>query len=211
MNDPSVVVVDCGVGNIQSVVNAFRRIGVSKVSVACNGIELTRSDASHLVLPGVGAVGGMLRQLEELDLKKPLCDFVLAQRKPFLGICVGMQVLAVTCLEFGEHAGLGWIPGRVHLLDTGDDQLPLPHVGWNEVHAQPGAALFADVADAEFYFAHSYAFDAAPENVAAYSDYGKSFPCAVQKENVTAIQFHAEKSSAAGERLLRNFIAMQVV
>jgi imidazole glycerol-phosphate synthase subunit HisH len=204
----TVTVIDCGAGNIQSVVNAFRRAGCPDAMVATNGDELAAQDPSHIVLPGVGAIGAMLTSLHERGLVDVLHRLVIVEKRPLLGICVGMQVLAEECTEFGAFAGLGWIPGTVRILPVREQGLPLPHVGWNEISLRHKSPVLSGLGGEHFYFTHSYAFSCADEYIAATSEYGVDFVTSVCKDNIQAVQFHPEKSSAAGERLLSNFLAI---
>ena len=163
------------------------------------------SRASHLVLPGVGAFGNAMQQI---DAKLPV-DFltktVIEEGKPFLGICVGMQVLATTGHEFGENRGLGWIPGKVEKLDS--RSLPLPHIGWNNIALRRPSKITEGLPnDLDYYFVHSFAFSTEdPSDVVATCDYGTSFPAIVNRKNIFGVQFHPEKSQDAGKLLLNNF------
>ena len=132
---------------------------------------------------------------------------MLIESRPFLGICVGMQLLADRGREFGVHQGLGWIAGDVAAIDTKGDAVRTPHMGWNEVSGDAPHALFADLDGAAFYFAHSYCFQA--ENAAhvlATVEHGHTFAAAVARDNIAGVQFHPEKSQQAGLALLRNFL-----
>lgn len=199
-------VVDCGIGNLRSVCNAFLAIGAEP--------ELVRDPASlaavdRIVLPGVGAFGDGIAALRAAGFPEVLREQVLGRGKPFLGICIGMQILARTGMEDGEHEGLGWIPGSVVRLPQ-PPGLRVPHIGWNNVRIAPGARLFAGLSDSpDFYFVHSYALARSPENepfIAAWCDYGTEFPAAIERDNVFAVQFHPEKSQKSGIRVLRNFL-----
>lgn len=200
----TVAVVEYGIGNIQSVANACRRAG-SEVEIVGDGDSLLRCDPSHIVLPGVGAVGRALAALRERGLATALEDLVIAGGRPFLGICVGMQVLGEVCEEFGRFEGLGWIPGRVRRLAAEGSGLRVPHVGWNTIHATRPDPLLDALSDRHFYFLHSYALDCPDGNVLARAEYGDSFVCAVRRDNVAAVQFHPEKSSRTGADLLGAF------
>jgi len=200
----TVAVVEYGIGNIQSVVNACRRAGAEPEIVA-DGAALRRCDPSHIVLPGVGAVGRALSALRERDLAPALEDLVIAGGRPFLGICVGMQVLGEVCEEFGRFEGLGWIPGNVRRIAAEGSGLRVPHVGWNTIlPARPDPLLDA-LSDSHFYFLHSYTLDCPEEHVLARAEYGDRLVCAVRRDNVAAVQFHPEKSSRAGTELLGAF------
>ena len=201
-----IVVVDYGMGNVRSVVNALAAAGAdAKVS---SRVEDLRA-AERIVLPGVGAFGDCMRNLRASGLVAPLEEEVLgSRRKPFLGICVGMQLLAREGLENGVHAGLGWFPGVVTRFTVEDKGLKVPHVGWNEVVSmRPGALLHGVKDRSTFYFVHSYHFVCEELGaVTAACDYGAPFTAAVERGNVFGTQFHPEKSQDNGQRLLQNFL-----
>jgi imidazole glycerol-phosphate synthase subunit HisH len=204
-------IIEYGIGNIGSVVEACRRVGMD-IAIASNGTELLEADAERIILPGVGAIDAALDLLRQRGFMDVLSRLVVAENRPFLGICVGMQVMARRCTEFGDHAGLGWITGDVTRLAEKTDDLRLPHVGWNEIEATHDDPLLAGVDGECFYFVHSCGFrsiDAA--DVIAQSDYGRPFAVAVRRGNRWGVQFHPEKSSMAGERLLANFMAVDGV
>ncbi len=200
-----VCILDYGSGNVKSVYNLFSSIA-DDVSVSNDAS--TVDDASHIVLPGVGAFGASMRKINERLPMETLEAAVLKGGKPFLGICVGMQVLADMGTEFGDHAGLGWIGGTVRKLDS--QGLPLPHIGWNNVERERECPLFDGLGDdPDFYYVHSFTFDAAdPETVMATTDFGSRFTAMVRKDNVFGVQFHPEKSQRAGIRLAQNFLAL---
>ena len=200
-----VCILDYGSGNVKSVFNLFSTLaGQVQVSNAPADIEA----ASHIVLPGVGAFAAAMRRIHETLPLDVLERVVRQQGRPFLGICVGMQVLADVGHEFGETPGLGWIPGQVRQLDAGPH--PLPHIGWNNIDLARPSALLAGLEDApDFYYVHSYAFEARePADVLATTEYGARFSAAVSRDNVYGVQFHPEKSQRAGMRLVNNFLAL---
>lgn len=199
-----VAVIEYGIGNLGSVVNGCRRSGVQP-TVVRDGDELRRAECDHIVLPGVGAIGAALEHIRERGLDAALEELVVQQRRPFLGICVGMQVLAEHCEEYGRHDGLGWIPGTVKPLAEKGSGLLLPHVGWNDIEPDTADPLFRDLADRHFYFVHSCALICPDELVIARCTYGKKFICAIRKDNICAVQFHPEKSSSSGIAVLRAF------
>jgi len=196
-----IAIIDYGMGNLRSVSKAFERLGCEAV--------VTRdprmiADASHVVLPGVGAFPDCMRNLEQLGLIDPI-HRALSSGKPFLGICLGLQLLFTESEEFGLHKGLGWIKGRV--VRFRNNGLKVPHMGWNTVTIQkPAPVLDGLPADAMVYFVHSYYV--APDDpglIATTTEYGLSFASSIAAGNVFACQFHPEKSQAVGLMLLRNF------
>lgn len=201
-----VTVIDYGLGNIFSVVKAFEMIGAD-VQVS-NTIEDIRN-ADHLVLPGVGAFANGMQFLRGKGLDTVLTEEVVHNKKPFLGICLGLQLLAETGEEHGEHKGLGWIPGTVRKLDTNNQNLKIPHVGWNNLEIVRDNPLFTDIStDADFYFVHSYQLDCANAiDQIATTTYGETITAAIWHENIFATQFHPEKSQDSGLKLLENFLS----
>ncbi|MBY0402831.1 MAG: imidazole glycerol phosphate synthase subunit HisH [Cyanobacteria bacterium] len=197
-------------GNVGSVCNAFEAIGIS-VKLSNDPGDLKSADC--LVLPGVGAFEDGILKLKRLGLVEQLNHWVLEEKKPFLGICVGLQLLASRGFENGTHAGLGWIPGDVIRFDfshlEGQNQLlKIPHVGWNDVTSVGKTPLTQDPGlSRSFYFVHSYYLQ--PENPACVigtCDYGVEFPAMIQQDNIFAVQFHPEKSQKNGLAVLQGFI-----
>ena len=199
-----IAVIDYGMGNLFSVKNALEAVGAT-VFVAARGEEL--ADAGAVVLPGVGAFGKGMEGLRERGFVEALEREVREKKKPMLGICLGLQLLATRGTELGDHAGLGWIQGTVVRI-TSAPNLRIPHVGWNDVRGK--GALFAKVPpEASYYFVHS--FHLVPESRAVVSgttDYGTELVAAVASDNVYAVQFHPEKSHKHGLELLRTFCAI---
>jgi len=193
-----ITVIDYNVGNVKSVCNAFAHIGC-QTKLSCKSQDIKAADG--LVLPGVAAFGYAVRALGSLA---ELIKEVALAGKPLLGICVGYQMLFDQSSEYGRHKGLGLISGSVIPLPPGQR---VPHMGWNLVKLPTEMDLFAGLDDEKhFYFAHSfYAEVTDTEAMIAYADYGFSLPAAVQKQNIYGTQFHPEKSSRTGLRVLRNF------
>jgi len=200
-----ICILNYGSGNVQSV---FNIISVLTEDVVISNSPEDINQASHLILPGVGAFGAAMEKINKTIPLEVLTVNVFEKKKPFLGICVGMQVLATTGFEFGEYAGLNWIPGIVEKMDSQD--LSLPHVGWNNVsfkQASPLSQHFSD--DPDFYFVHSFVLK--PEHSAdqlAVTEYGTPFCAAIQHQNIYGVQFHPEKSQEAGRILLTNFLSI---
>ncbi len=199
------VVVNYGMGNLRSVVNAFAAVG-REVTVSADPADL--DDAAGVVLPGVGAFGDGMTNLRDGGWLEPLTA-AAARGVPLLGICLGMQLLAATSDEHGLHQGLGWIPGHVRRLRSTDPSIRIPHIGWNDVDVVSATPLLESRgAQPSFYFVHSFALDADAPGVSAVCDHGMPFAAAVQRDNVFGVQFHPEKSHVAGLQLLRNFCAL---
>lgn len=199
-------IIDYGSGNYASVRNAVS-------SLSPDFIEVRHPDdlnlCTHIILPGVGAYHAAMEKLHSLGFINPLRLHVLEKNKPFLGICVGMQILSTVGTEFQECEGLNFIKGVVKRFDFKKDiTLPLPHIGWNEVYINRDNPLFKDIESNEtFYFVHSYHFVSKDEgDVIAKSDYGYPFVSSIQRDNIYGVQFHPEKSQINGIKLLRNFI-----
>lgn len=206
MNDvssPKVAVIRCGVGNLLCVRSALNRLGAESFE-ADRGRDFARADA--VIMPGVGAFPAAMRSLAQLDMLGPLREHVLEGKKPFLGICLGMQLLAEDSEEFGPCRGLGWLAGNVVRLP--DRGLRLPHVGWNTVEERDPVMFARIPEDAHFYFDHTYHFACAPGPRAGSSSYGQAFVAAVRRGNLWGTQFHPEKSQLYGLMLLRNFLNM---
>ena len=200
-----VAIINYGMGNLASVRRAFEDIGAD-VIIADHPVAIY--EANRIVLPGVGAFAEGMECLKNAGWVESLHDVVTQQRKPLLGICLGMQMLASSGHEGGLSKGLGFVPGQVQRLDTLGCKLRIPHVGWNEVRFKKNDELFNGIPDlSDFYFVHSYAF--VPENdehLIATVPYGFDVAAVVRNGNVFGCQFHPEKSSKAGRQLLKNFM-----
>jgi glutamine amidotransferase len=209
----SLVVVDYGSGNLRSVAKACERAvtenGLRFKVVVTSDAEIV-AKADRIILPGVGAFADCKSGLAALPgMIEALEKAVLRDKKPFLGICVGMQLLAERGLEHGEQQGLGWIKGEVCRLDPSDSSLKIPHMGWNELIFTPDAhPLLAGIKPgAHAYFVHSYHFLCAkPKERLAHVVYGEEVTALIGRENIVGTQFHPEKSQANGLRLLGNFL-----
>jgi imidazole glycerol-phosphate synthase subunit HisH len=202
----SVAIVDTGLCNLDSIARAIEECG-GKPLVTDDPGDL--ANAARIVLPGVGAFPEAMARLRNRGLDAALYDQVIAREIPFLGVCLGMQLLATRGAEVREVAGLGWIDGDVSLLHAGPGER-IPHIGWNEVEPNAGAALFRGIPqDRDFYFVHSYVLrPAREEDVAAVTPYGGGFVSAVNRGNIYGVQFHPEKSQQVGFAVLRNFLAL---
>jgi len=196
-----IVIIDAGIGNLRSVQKAFEHIGALS-TITDDPAVVAEADA--VVLPGVGAFGDGMDGLRSRALDRAVLD-VIEQDVPFLGICVGLQLLFEESEEMGTHQGLGVLPGRIARFPT---HLTVPHMGWNQIEQRGSHPLLADVPDGAFaYFAHSYHVVTSDQSiVVATTDYGGPFPSVVARDNVWAIQFHPEKSQQVGLVLLYNFV-----
>jgi glutamine amidotransferase len=198
-----VVIVNYGMGNIGSVVNAFNALGEA-CTVSASPADL--ASATAVVLPGVGAFHAAMDNLREQGYEDALNEAVIRRRKPFLGICLGMQLVAQDSEELGYSTGLGWVEGHVVKVDPAG-AAPVPHVGWNELQQRRETPLLNALGeDAHFFFDHSFHLKCAPGIVTATCEYGGEWVAAIQHENILAVQFHPEKSQRNGLRLLRNFL-----
>ncbi|MBX9797000.1 imidazole glycerol phosphate synthase subunit HisH [Sphingomonas sp.] len=192
--------IDYGAGNLHSVANALKAAGATTVEVTSKAAVVAAAD--RIVLPGVGAFGACAAALRALpDMVETLTVRVMGQGVPFLGICVGMQLMAVRGLEFGTHQGLGWIEGEVTALDPADPAARVPHMGWNAVEPVRPHTL---IEPGEAYFLHSFAFAGA--DVLATSDHGGPIAAAIGRANMLGVQFHPEKSQRYGLALLERFL-----
>ncbi|WP_297457353.1 imidazole glycerol phosphate synthase subunit HisH [Persephonella sp.] len=197
-----ITVVDYGMGNLRSVAKALEKVGFDvKVSSEPKDVE----NAKAIVVPGVGAFGDAMHNLDRLNLLEPVIKSIKAG-KPYLGICLGLQILFEYGYEFGEHEGLGILKGKVVRFEN-KEGFKVPHMGWNQVWIKQEEGLFSDIKNGEYYyFVHSfYAVPSNTSDIAATTDYSVEFSSAVQKDNIWAVQFHPEKSQKAGLQLLKNF------
>ena len=209
MSHATVAIIDYEMGNLRSVQKAFEAIGCSAT--------VTRSpqvidDASHVVLPGVGAFGDCMRNLERFGLVSSVRK-TIEKGKPFLGICLGLQLLFTESEEFGAHHGLDILSGRVVRFRSIDAAMKIPHMGWNQVHIKQDHPVFSGVGNGSyFYFVHSYYADPADDTlIVGSTDYGIDFCSVLASENLIATQFHPEKSGAVGLKLYENFVRMMIL
>ncbi|MCM0081209.1 imidazole glycerol phosphate synthase subunit HisH [Geomonas sp. Red32] len=206
-----IAIIDYGMGNLRSVQKGFEKVGFEAVVTSDPKVLL---DAERVVLPGVGAFRDCIRNLEEGGFIDPIFKVIQAG-KPFLGICLGLQLLFTESEEFGIHKGLNIIPGKVHRFPEGmeeaDEALKVPHMGWNQISMKKDSPLFTGIADgSNVYFVHSYYVK--PEDgsvVASTTRYGIDFCSSIWKDNVVATQFHPEKSQEKGLAMLKNFATMK--
>ncbi|MFW5889441.1 MAG: imidazole glycerol phosphate synthase subunit HisH [Bacillota bacterium] len=201
----SVTIIDYGMGNIMSVYNAFNKMNC-KVNIIKNPDALKKAD--KIILPGVGSFNKAMNKLEDGGWIKPLNKAVQLDKKKFLGICLGMQLLATKGYENGITKGLNWINGEVKRLKSSNDNFRLPHVGWNNVEIKKRNGLYKGLKNnLDFYFINSYAFFPSNDKVVSgICDYKGQFVSSIELDNIFATQFHPEKSQKAGFQILRNFL-----
>lgn len=194
-----IAIIDYGMGNLRSVQKALEFVG-QKAVVTDDIKEMEKAD--KLVLPGVGAFGDAIYTIREKGIDRVIYDGV-SKDKPFLGICLGMQMVFDKSYEYGEYEGLGLIAGEIKLLP---DNVKKPHIGWNNLNIKMKAPLFENVGESPYvYFVHSYYLETDAPVVSATTDYGKEIQVAVQKDNIFALQFHPEKSGDVGLEILKSF------
>ena len=199
----AIALIDFGAGNLHSVHNALKAAGADGVEVTADPDFIAGAD--RVILPGVGAFGACRDALASIDgMIDALERRILEQQIPFLGICVGMQMLADTGIEFGEHRGLGWIAGTVSAIEPSSNEIKIPHMGWNDVTPTEGHDLLEE---GEAYYLHGYHFVAAdPNHVLATTYHGAPLVSAVGRDNIVGVQFHPEKSQAYGLNFLKRFL-----
>ncbi len=210
-----VVIIDYGSGNLRSAAKAFERVIAEESSgldvIVTNNPEKLNA-ATRIVLPGQGAFGDCMAGLCTIPgMIQALNDNVVTKAKPFLGICVGMQLMAERGLEHGTHAGLGWIPGEVVKMQPADKSLKIPHMGWNEVEISPSGLKHFVLRNTKsldhYYFVHSFLFKCNDkQNVLGMTDYGGLVPAIVGRDNIIGTQFHPEKSQQAGLKFISGFL-----
>ena len=195
-----VCILDYGSGNVRSVQNLIQHLKVKSI-ISNKNLDIKR--CSHIILPGVGAFGESIKKLKKkIDLKY-LEKEVLINKKPFLGICVGMQLLAETGEEFGKFKGLGWIEGKVVKLKS----KILPHIGWNDIIIKKENLIFNNLNEKDFYFVNSFHFNVKNKKlILANTKYHNNFCSVVNKENIYGVQFHPEKSQNNGKQIIKNFL-----
>lgn len=202
-----IAIIDYGMGNVRSIYNALQYLGQDSTITADPAVL---DNASHLILPGVGAFGDAMKNLEGRGLIEILNRQVIEKGKPFLGICLGLQLLANSSQEHGNNTGMGWFDADVVRFKFSENLLKVPHMGWDEITPQEQHPLFDNLGEGQFsfYFVHSYYMLChQPVNIAATCDYGITFAAAIYRDNLFATQFHPEKSQDNGVQLLKNFVS----
>jgi len=205
----NVTIVDYNSGNISSVINSFKEVAKDKANIKVTS-DLNKIKLSDkLVLPGQGSFKSCIDALKDIDgMVETINDFAVTNKKPLLGICVGLQMFADVGYEEIETKGLGWITGKVLKIDNQNGKYKLPHIGWNQINIIRQSKIFENITnDPHMYFVHSYEF--IPEDkdvISATTDYSSKIVCAVEKENIFGTQFHLEKSDKIGLKIIDNFI-----
>ena len=205
----NVTIVDYNSGNISSVINSFKEVAKNKVNIEVTADLNKIKSSDKVVLPGQGSFKSCTDALNNISgLVETLNDFVLINKKPLFGICVGLQMLADVGYEETETKGLGWISGVVSKIDNQDGKFKLPHIGWNQINIVKDSQIFKGIENnSHMYFVHSYEFVPKDKSViSATTDYSSNIVCSVEKENIFGTQFHPEKSDKIGLKIIDNFI-----
>ena len=205
----NVTIVDYNSGNISSVINSFNEVAKDKVNIEVTS-DLNKIIASDkVVLPGQGSFKSCVEALNSINgLVETLNEFAINNKKPLLGICVGLQMFADIGYEETETKGLGWISGKVTKIDNQEGKYKLPHIGWNQINIIKESKIFKEIENnSHMYFVHSYEFIPEDKNViSAITDYSSNIVCSVEKENIFGTQFHPEKSDKLGLKIIENFL-----
>ena len=205
----NVTIVDYKSGNISSVINSFKEVAKDKLNIKVTSDLSEIKDSDKAVLPGQGSFKNCIDGLNKIDgLINTLNEFAIENKKPLLGICVGLQMFADIGYEEIETKGLGWISGKVSKIDNKNVKYKLPHIGWNEIEIQKESKIFKDIKNkSHMYFVHSYEF--IPEDksvISATTDYSSKIVCSVERDNLFGTQFHPEKSDKIGLKVIDNFL-----
>ena len=204
-----VTIVDYNSGNISSVINSFKEVAKDKVNIEVTADLNKIKSSDKVVLPGQGSFKSCVDALNKINgLTEALHEFAINNKKPLLGICVGLQMFADIGYEETETRGLGWISGKVSKIDNQNGKYKLPHIGWNQINIVKQSKIFENIENnSHMYFVHSYEFLPNDKNViSATTDYSSNIVCSVEKENIFGTQFHPEKSDKLGLKIIENFI-----
>ena len=207
----NVTIVDYNSGNISSVINSFKEVAKDKVNIEVTADLATIKTSDKVVLPGQGSFKSCIDGLNSINgLIDTLNEFAIHNKKPLLGICVGLQMFADIGYEEVETKGLGWISGKVSKINNQDGKFKLPHIGWNEINIMKDSKIFKGIENnSHMYFVHSYEFVPKDKSViSATTDYSSNIVCAAEKENIFGTQFHPEKSDKIGLKIINNFISL---
>ena len=205
----NVTIVDYNSGNISSVINSFKEVAKNKVNIEVTSDLNKIKSSDKLVLPGQGSFKSCVNALNKINgLTDVLNEIVITNKKPLLGICVGLQMFADVGYEETETKGLGWISGKVSKIDNQNGKYKLPHIGWNQINIIKESKIFQNIENnSHMYFVHSYEFIPEDKNViSATTDYSSNIVCSIEKENIFGTQFHPEKSDKIGLNLIQNFL-----
>ena len=207
----NVTIVDYQSGNISSVINSFTEVAKGKVNIEVTSDIKKIKLSDKIVLPGQGSFKSCIESLKGINgLADTLKEFAITNKKPLLGICVGLQMFADVGYEEAETKGLGWISGKVSKIDNQNGKFKLPHIGWNEIEIQKESKIFKDIKNkSHMYFVHSYEF--IPEDksvISATTDYSSKIVCSIERHNLFGTQFHPEKSDKIGLKIIENFIKL---
>ena len=207
----NVTIVDYKSGNISSVINSFKEVAQDKVNIEVTADLSKIKSSDKVVLPGQGSFKSCVDALNKINgLTEALHEFAINNKKPLLGICVGLQMFADIGYEETETKGLGWISGKVSKIDNQNGKYRLPHIGWNQINIVKESKIFENIENnSHMYFVHSYEFLPNDKNViSATTDYSSNIVCSVEKENIFGTQFHPEKSDKLGLKIIDNFISL---
>ena len=207
----NITIVDYSSGNISSVINSFKEVAQDKVNIEVTSDLNKIVSGDKVVLPGQGSFKSCVDALKKIEgLTDTLNEFAITNKKPILGICVGLQMFADIGYEETETKGLGWISGKVSKIENQNGKFKLPHIGWNQINIVKDSKIFKDIKNnSHMYFVHSYEF--IPEDksvISATTDYSSNIVCSVEKENIFGTQFHPEKSDKTGLKIINNFISL---
>jgi glutamine amidotransferase len=207
----NITIVDYNSGNISSVINSFSEVAKNNVKIEVTADLNKIKSSDKVVLPGQGSFKSCVDALNSINgLVDTLNEFTINNKKPLLGICVGLQMFADIGYEETETKGLGWIPGKVSKIDNQNGKFKLPHIGWNQINIVKESKVFKDIENnSHMYFVHSYEFVPEDKNViSSTTDYSSNIVCSVEKENIYGTQFHPEKSDKIGLKIINNFITL---
>ena len=207
----NVTIVNYNSGNISSVMNSFKEVAKDKVNIKVTSDLNKIKSSDKVVLPGQGSFKSCLDALNKINgLTDTLNEFVINNKKPILGICVGLQMFADIGYEETETKGLGWISGKVSKIDNQNGKFKLPHIGWNQINIVKESKIFQNIENnSHMYFVHSYEFMPNDKSViSATTDYSSNIVCSVEKENIFGTQFHPEKSEKIGLKIIDNFLSI---
>ena len=207
----NVTIVDYNSGNISSVINSFKEVAKGKVNIKVTSELIKIKSSDKIVLPGQGSFKSCMEALNKIDgLVDTLNELAITNKKPLLGICVGLQMFADIGYEETETKGLGWIPGKVTKIDNQNGKYKLPHIGWNQINIIKKNKIFKDIKNnSHMYFVHSYEFVPEDKNViSSTTNYSSNIVCSIEKGNIFGTQFHPEKSDKIGLKIIDNFLSL---